>query len=350
MAKAKKESSSAVTDPACAPEWSDILREMIFIRRFEEATEAAFRRGKIGGYLHVYIGQEAIASGIISALGDDDIVFCGYRDHAQALSLGSDPNRVMAELYGKSTGLSKGKGGSMHLFDREHGLYGGYGIVGGHLPLAAGAAYSLRYQETDRIVVCYFGDGAMNIGAFHEAMNMAGLWGTQGMCPVIFVIENNGYAMGTKLERHSALTDLSARVRAYNIQTEKIDGQDIFAVRGAMDRIVRQVRETGRPYCVEAVTYRFSGHGAADILQPYRSKDEVEQQKNRDPIVILRNRLGEVCGLRDEDVKAMEDEAAQRVAAAVKFAEESPVPAPEELFTDVVAEHQPRPVRESDHE
>ena len=350
MAKAKKESSSAVTDPACAPEWTDILREMIFIRRFEEATEAAFRRGKIGGYLHVYIGQEAIASGIISALSDGDAVFCGYRDHAQALSLGSDPGKVMAELYGKATGVSKGKGGSMHLFDAEHGLYGGYGIVGGHLPLAAGAAFAKRYRGEDGIVVCYFGDGAMNIGSFHEAMNMAGLWGHEGMCPILFIIENNGYAMGTSVERHSALTDLSARVRAYDIKTEKVDGQDIFAVRGAADRVVRQIRETGKPYCLEAVTYRFSGHGAADILQPYRSKEEVEKHKNRDPIVILRNRLSEVCGLSEADVKAMQDEAEERVAAAVKFAEESPVPAPEDLFTDVVAEHGPRPVRESEHE
>jgi pyruvate dehydrogenase E1 component alpha subunit len=350
MPKAKKESSSAVADPACAPQWTELLREMIFIRRFEEATEAAFRRGKIGGYLHVYIGQEAIASGIMSALQPGDAVFCGYRDHAQALSLGCDPSKVMAELYGKGTGLSKGKGGSMHLFDAEHGLYGGYGIVGGHLTLAAGAAYSLRYQGTDRIAVCYFGDGAMNIGSFHEAMNMAGLWGHQGMCPVLFIIENNGYAMGTSIERHSALTDLSARVRAYDIATEKVDGQDIFAVRGAVDRIVGQMRENGKPYCLEAVTYRFSGHGAADILQPYRSKEEVEKHRNRDPITILRTRLSEVCGLGESDVKAMEDEAAERVAAAVKFAEESPVPEGEELFTDVVAEHGPRPVSESDHE
>jgi TPP-dependent pyruvate/acetoin dehydrogenase alpha subunit len=238
----------------------------------------------------------------------------------------------------------------MHLFDAEHGLYGGYGIVGGHLTLAAGAAYSLRYQGTDRVVVCYFGDGAMNIGSFHEAMNMAGLWGHEGMCPVIFVIENNGYAMGTALERHSALTDLAARVRAYAIPTEKVDGQDIFAVRGVADRVVRQVRETGKPYCIEAVTYRFSGHGAADILQPYRSKDEVEKQKNRDPITILRNRLSEVCGLGDDDVKEMEEQAAEKVARALEFAEASPPPSPEELFTDVVAEHGPRPVRETEHE
>jgi pyruvate dehydrogenase E1 component alpha subunit len=235
----------------------------------------------------------------------------------------------------------------MHLFDAEHGFYGGYGIVGGHVTLAVGSAYALRYQKTERVAVCYFGDGAMNIGSFHEAMNMAGLWGKQGMCPLLFIIENNGYAMGTSVERHSALTDLSARVRAYNIQSEKVDGQDVFAVRGASDRIVRQIRETGKPYCLEAVTYRFSGHGAADILQPYRSKDEVEQQKHRDPILILRNRLTEICGLTDADVKKMDEEAVEAAARAVQFAEESPAPADEELFTDVVAEHGPQRVNES---
>jgi pyruvate dehydrogenase E1 component alpha subunit len=350
MAKAKNASSSAVADPACAPEWSELLEQMFVIRRFEEATEREFRKGKIGGYLHVYIGQEAIASGIVSALDKDDVVFCGYRDHAQALSLGSDPNAVMAELFGKGTGISKGKGGSMHLFDVEHGLYGGYGIVGGHLPLAVGAAYALRYQGTDRIAVCYFGDGAMNIGSFHEAMNMAGLWGHQGLCPIIFVIENNGYAMGTALDRHSALTDLSERVHAYDIPTEKVDGQDIFAVRGVADRVVARVRETGKPYCIEAVTYRFSGHGAADVLQPYRNKDEVEQHRKRDPITILRTRLSEVCGLSEDDVKGMDERATAIAAKAVKFAEESPLPDPSELFTDVVAEHGPRPVRESETE
>jgi pyruvate dehydrogenase E1 component alpha subunit len=350
MAKTKRETSAAVADPACAPEWTDLLRQMILIRRFEEATEREFRKGKIGGYLHVYIGQEAVASGIVSALQKNDLVYCGYRDHAQALALGSDPGRVMAELFGKGTGISGGKGGSMHLFDVEHGLYGGYGIVGGHLTLAVGSAYAARYQGTDRVVVCYFGDGAMNIGSFHEAMNMAGLWGHQGMCPVVFVIENNGYAMGTSLERHSALTDLSARVRAYDIPSEKVDGQDIFAVRGVADRVIRQARETGKPYCIEAVTYRFSGHGAADILQPYRAKEEVEQKKQRDPITILRNRLGEVCGLSDDEVKEMDDWATEEAAKAVKFAEESPAPEPEALFADVVAEHGPRPVAEDEVE
>jgi pyruvate dehydrogenase E1 component alpha subunit len=343
MAKQKAE-ATATLEPsaACAPEWTEILRQMIFIRRFEEATEREFRRGKIGGYLHVYSGQEAVASGIISALRKDDIVFSGYRDHAHALALGSDPGRVMAELFGKGTGIAKGKGGSMHLFDVAHGFYGGYGIVGGHLTLATGAAYALRYQETERIAVCYFGDGAMNIGSFHEALNMAGLWGKQGMCPILFIIENNGYAMGTSVERHSALTDLSARMRAYNIQAEKVDGQDVFAVRGVADRVVRQVRETGTPYCIEAITYRFSGHGAADILQPYRTKDEVEQHKHRDPILILRNRLQEICGLTDDDVQRMDKEAGEQVAKALQFAEESDVPEPAELWNDVVAEHGPQ--------
>jgi pyruvate dehydrogenase E1 component alpha subunit len=347
MAKAK-EQTSATIDPiaACAPEWTDILRQMILIRRFEEATEREFRKGKIGGYLHVYSGQEAVASGVITGLQKGDIVFTGYRDHAHALALGSEPRRIMAELFGKGTGVSKGKGGSMHLFDAAHGFYGGYGIVGGHLTLAAGAAYAQRYRETDHITVCYFGDGAMNIGSFHEALNMAGLWGKQGMCPILFIIENNGYAMGTSVERHSALTDLSQRVRAYNIPTEKVDGQDVFAVRGVADRVIRQIRETGQPYCIEAVTYRFSGHGAADILQPYRSKDEVEQHRHRDPIGILRNRLGEICGLTDDTVKGIEEWAAEQVAAAVQFAEESPAPEAEELWRDVVAEH--GPLREND--
>jgi pyruvate dehydrogenase E1 component alpha subunit len=252
--------------------------------------------------------------------------------------MGSDPGKVMAELLGRRTGVSKGKGGSMHLFDVEHGLYGGYGIVGGHLTLATGAAFALRYNESDRVVFCYFGDGAMNIGSFHEALNMAGLWGKQGMCPVVFVIENNGYAMGTAIERHSALTDLSARMHAYNIPSEKVDGQDIFAVRGVADRVIRHVRETGKPYCIEAMTYRFSGHGAADIFQPYRSKDEVEEQKKRDPISILRNRLSEMGAIRDGDVESMESWADEEVAKALEFAENSPQPDPSELHEDVVAE------------
>src|SRR5438045_9744 len=194
-------------------------------------------------------------------------------------------------------------------------------------------------------IYCNF---SYNIVSFHEDMNIPVLWGKQGLCPIIFVIENNGYAMGTSLDRHSALTDLSARMRAYNIPAEKVDGQDIFAVRGVADRVVRQVRETGKPYCIEAVTYRFSGHGAADILQPYRSKDEVEEHRRRDPIQILRKRLAEVCGLSDDDVKAIDEWAIAESAKAVKFAEESAPPEARELWNDIVAEHGPRPVAEDD--
>jgi pyruvate dehydrogenase E1 component alpha subunit len=243
----------------------------------------------------------------------------------------------MAELFGKATGISKGKGGSMHLFDVAHGLYGGYGIVGGHLTLAAGAAYALRYTGTDRIAVCFFGDGAMNIGSFHEALNMAGLWGKQGMCPALFVIENNGYAMGTAVDRHSAQTDLSARFDAYSIPNEKVDGQDLLAMRAASDRIVAQIRETGRPYCIEAITYRFSGHGAADILQPYRPKTEVEKQKQRDPIRMVATRLVDAGLLAQADLEAMEAWAQAEVRRAVEFAGASPQPEPAELFRDVTS-------------
>jgi pyruvate dehydrogenase E1 component alpha subunit len=310
---------------------------MIVVRRFEEATEREFRRGKIGGYLHVYTGQEAVASGILAAYRKGDVVYAGYRDHAHTLLLGSDPNAVMAELFGKAAGISHGKGGSMHLFDAAHGFYGGYGIVGGHLTLAAGSAYALRYQETESISVCFFGDGSMNIGSFHEALNMAGLWGRHGMCPALFVIENNGYAMGTAVDRHSALTDLAARFDAYAIPNEKVDGQDVFAVHALAERAVATIRETGRPFCIEAQTYRFSGHGAADILQPYRAKQEVEQQKQRDPIRLAITRLTEAGLITGAEIEAMEAEAQAIATRAVEFADQSPLPEPRELFTDIVS-------------
>lgn len=315
-----------------------MLRQMITIRRFEEATEREFRRGKIGGYLHVYTGQEAVATGILATYRKGDVVYAGYRDHAQTILLGSDPNAVMAELFGKGNGISRGKGGSMHLFDAAHGFYGGYGIVGGHLTLAAGSAYALRYRETESMAGCFFGDGAMNIGSFHEALNMAGLWGRSGMCPALFVIENNGYAMGTAVDRHSALTDLGARFDAYAIPHEKVDGQDVFAVHALAERAVATIRETGRPFCIEAQTYRFSGHGAADILQPYRSKKEVEEAKQRDPIRLAITRLTNEKLITADEVAAMEAEAQQIAQKAVEFAEQSPQPDPAELFTDIVSD------------
>jgi pyruvate dehydrogenase E1 component alpha subunit len=315
----------------------DLYREMVLIRAFEEACQRGFRQGKIGGYLHVYIGQEAVATGFLQAYKEGDKVITAYRDHAHALLLGTDPNEVMAELYGKGTGMVKGKGGSMHLFDVERGLMGGYGIVGGHIPLGVGFSYSMRYQETDHITQLYLGDGAISNGAFHEAANLAGLWGKDGMCPCLFIIENNQYGMGTSVERTTAMTDLAAKFNAYGIENEKVDGMDLEAVMEAADRLTEQVRETGKPYAVEALTYRTVSHGAADFFEKYRSKEEVNEWRKRDPIGLLEHKLLENGVLDDEKLEEIQGEAKERVQEAVRFADESEEPPIEELYTDVYA-------------
>jgi pyruvate dehydrogenase E1 component alpha subunit len=315
----------------------DLYREMVLIRAFEEACQKGFRQGKIGGYLHVYIGQEAVATGFLQAYKEGDKVITAYRDHAHALLLGTDPNEVMAELYGKGTGMVKGKGGSMHLFDVERGLMGGYGIVGGHIPLGVGFSYSMRYQETDHITQLYLGDGSISNGAFHEAANLAGLWGKDGMCPCLFIIENNQYGMGTSVERTTAMTDLAAKFNAYGIENEKVDGMDLEAVMEAADRLTEQVRETGKPYAIEALTYRTVSHGAADFFEKYRSKEEVNEWRKRDPIGLLEHKLLENGVLDDEKLEEIRGEAKERVQEAVKFADESEEPAIEELYTDVYA-------------
>jgi pyruvate dehydrogenase E1 component alpha subunit len=316
------------TDLADGVAW---YRLMVITRRFEEETERAFRRGKIGGYLHVYSGQEATAAGVLAELRADDVFFTAYRDHAHAIFRGAEPKTVMAELFGKVTGLARGKGGSMHLFDVERGFYGGYGIVGGHIPLAVGAAYALRYRGGDRVCVCFLGDGAMNSGAFHEPLNMAGLWGQAALCPLVVVVENNGFAMGTSVARSSAVTDLASRFAQYAIPGERVDGMDFVAVRQAARRALAEARVTGQPRAIEAITYRFAGHGAADLFQPYRSKDDVDTARHRDPIATLAGHL-RAAGLLDEGrAAAIDAEAEQIVADAVRFAEESPPPPPEEL-------------------
>lgn len=317
---------------AAALEW---YAKMVLARRFEDEAEREFRRGKIGGYLHVYAGQEAIAAGFLAVIRADDVFFTGYRDHAHALFRGAPPRAIMAELFGKATGLAKGKGGSMHLFDVARGFYGGYGIVGGHIPLATGAAYALRYQGTDRVCLCFLGDGAMNSGSFHEPANMAGLWGREGLCPIVYIVENNQYAMGTSVARSSAVTDLASRFSAYAIEHERADGMDFIDVRRLASRVVRRVRETGRPYAVELLSYRFSGHGAADLFQPYRTKEEIAQARQRDPLTILEDRLRATGALADAQVKRIHDEAERTVMEAVQFAEESPPPDPSELHNDV---------------
>ena len=323
------------TDLGDAVAW---YRLMVITRRFEEETERAFRRGKIGGYLHVYTGQEAVAAGFLAELRQDDVFFTSYRDHAHALFRGASANEVMAELFGKVTGLARGKGGSMHLFDVKRGFYGGYGIVGGHIPLAVGAAYALRYRGGDPVCLCFLGDGAMNSGAFHEPLNMAGLWGQNGQCPLVLIVENNEYAMGTTLARSSAVTDLASRFAQYAIPNERVDGMDFLTVRQAARRVIADVRATGRPVALELVTYRFAGHGAADLFQPYRSKDEVDVARRRDPIRILEGHLRAAGLLDDARVAAIDEEADRIVAEAARFAEDSPPPPPEDLHRHVYGE------------
>ncbi|MBD0252966.1 MAG: pyruvate dehydrogenase (acetyl-transferring) E1 component subunit alpha [Rubrobacter sp.] len=313
----------------------DFYRQMALIRAFEEACQKGFRQGKIGGYLHVYIGQEAVATGFLQAFKEGDKVITAYRDHAHALLLGSDPKELMAELYGKGTGLVKGKGGSMHLFDVERGLMGGYGIVGGHIPIGVGIAYAMHYEETDHICQLYLGDGAISTGAFHEAANLAGLWGKDGQCPCLFIVENNQYGMGTSVERTTAMTDLAAKFDAYGIENEKVDGMDVEAVIEAADRLTEQVRETGKPYAIEALTYRTAPHGAADFFEKYRTKEEVAEWRERDPIGMVEHKLIENDVLDEDEIEEIKNEAKEQIDEAVQFAEESDEPPEEELYTDV---------------
>jgi pyruvate dehydrogenase E1 component alpha subunit len=316
----------------------DFYRRMSLIRFFEDAAQRGFRQGKIGGYLHVYSGQEAVATGFLAAYREGDKVITAYRDHAHALLLGSPPQAVMAELYGRATGLVKGKGGSMHLFDVANGMMGGYGIVGGHIPLGVGMAYAQRYQGTDGIVQLYLGDGAIHNGAFHEAANLAGLWGRDGLNPTLFVVENNQYGMGTSVERATAMTDLAAKFDSYGIEHEKVDGMDLEAVLACAHRVTQRVRETGRPFAVEALTYRIAPHGAADFLERYRSKDEIKRWRERDPIGLLEHKLIESGAADEERLAAIREETKNAIDEAVRFAEESPEPPLDELYTDVYAE------------
>ena len=313
----------------------DLYKRMVLVRTFEEATQRAFRQGKIGGYLHVYTGQEAVATGFLDAFKEGDKVITAYRDHPHALLLGSDPKNVMAELYGKGTGIVKGKGGSMHLFDVERGMMGGYGIVGGHIPLGVGFAYAMRYQQTDHITQLYLGDGAISNGAFHEAANLSGLWGKDGMNPCLFIIENNQYGMGTSVARSTAMTDLAAKFDAYGIEHEKVDGMDLEAVLEAAHRTAERVRESGKPYVVEALTYRTAPHGAADFFEKYRTKDEVKKWRERDPIGLLEHKLLERDVLDEERLEEIKSEMKETIDEVVSFADKSEEPPMEELYSDV---------------
>ena len=329
MAQAKTAGTTPRLDPELARR---LLTQMALIRRFEEKAAEMYALGKIGGFLHLYIGQEAVAVGATSTIRTDDYAVSSYREHGHCLAKGSDPRRMMAELFGRRDGLSKGKGGSMHLFDKTVNFLGGHAIVGAHLPLATGAAFAIKYRGGDQVVFCYFGDGAVPQGEFHESMNLAALW----KLPVIFICENNRYAMGTAIHRALAQTEIWRFAEVYGMHGEAVDGMDVLAVRDVVGRAVERARRDKAPALIEARTYRFRGHSMRDPAGAvYRTKDEVEREKQRDPIAIFTERCMRDNVLADADVKAIEKDVADVVDEAVAFAEASPEPPPEWLLTDV---------------
>src|SRR6478672_8497590 len=305
---------------------------MILIRRFEEKCAESYSLGKIGGFCHLYIGQEAVAVGSMSALRNDDYVLTSYREHGQAIAKGISPEAVMAELYGKAGGCSHGKGGSMHLFDADVHFFGGHAIVGGQIPLATGVAFASKYKETDQVTLCFFGEAAVNQGAFHESMNMAQLW----KLPCIYICENNQYGMGTSLERAMSLQDISKKACAYEIASEFVDGMDVLAFREATLRAVERARKSYLPTLLEVRTYRFMGHSMSDPGN-YRTRAEIERHQERDPLKLFSTSLKEEQIMNDAEMKRVDSEVRQQVEEAVRFAEESPFPAPEELYTDIYA-------------
>jgi len=322
-------------DPARAAFYRGLLRQMVLVRYFEEKAGEAYAQGQIGGFCHLYIGQEAVAVGSLAALRPDDYVFAGYREHAHAIVRGISPRVVMAELFGKATGCSGGKGGSMHLFDVERRFLGGHAIVGSHIPLAAGAAFACKYRSSDQVSLCYFGEAAVNIGAFHETLNMAALW----KLPAIFVCENNRYGMGTALERASAVYDVAQRSCSYQMAAETVDGMDVTAMYEATQRAVERARTEQLPTLLEARTYRYMGHSMADPIHGhYRTKEELEEQKQRDPIQSLRGQLQAAGLLGEKEYVELERGVHEEVEDAVTFAVQSPEPDPAELFTNVLHE------------
>jgi len=316
----------------------DLLREMLVFRRFEEKAEEGYAIGKIGGFCHLHIGQEGVAAGSIKALRAEDYVVSAYREHTLALAKGVAPRAVMAELYGKATGASGGKGGSMHIFDRDVRFMGGHGIVGAQVPLATGIAWKLKYRDEDNIVVCFMGDAAVNQGAFHEALNMAAIWDL----PAIYVVENNHYGMGTAFGRVS-LTEMVEKASPYGIPASVVNGQDVLATYAHFRRLAEEVRDGGGPRFVNVETYRFRGHSMSDpVSGTYRPKDEVEQKtQEEDPIGILRDHLFDGGHLDQAGLEAVDQEAREVARDAAEFADSSPAPGPEALYQNVWAEINP---------
>ena len=315
-----------------APTCFELLARMALIRRFEEEAGRQYQRAKAGGFLHLAIGEEATIVGTTSVMADEDYLIGTYRTHGHAIARGTDPGRVMAELFGRVDGTSGGRGGSMHIFDAERRFMGGYGIVGGNLPIAAGLALSSQYRGEDAVTVCMFGDGASNTGNFGETMNLAALW----KLPVLFLVENNLYGMGTAVERHSAQTDLSQKAEGYGIPGRRVDGMDVVAVREGVAAGLRAAREEGRPTLLEAFTYRFRGHSAADP-EVYREREEVEEWREKDPIENFARRCVEEGVLGEREVQQAREAAEEAVVAAVEFAEASPEPALDTMYENLYA-------------
>jgi pyruvate dehydrogenase E1 component alpha subunit len=305
----------------------ELLSLMALIRRFEEEAGRQYQRAKAGGFLHLAIGEEATIVGTTSVMRDDDYLIGTYRTHGPAIARGTNPNNVMAELFGRVDGTSGGRGGSMHIFDAEHRFMGGYGIVGGNLPLANGLALSSDYRGTDEVTVCMFGDGASNTGNFGETMNLAALWSL----PVVFLVENNLYGMGTAIERHSAVTDLAHKAEGMGVPGVRVDGMDVMAVRETVAEHIRIAREDRKPTLIEAFTYRYRGHSAADP-EVYREKEEVEEWQRKDPIESFAARLIKEKVLTEDDVQTIREEAEKTVLGAVEFADNSPEPPLDSLY------------------
>jgi pyruvate dehydrogenase E1 component alpha subunit len=311
-------------------EW---YRQMVLIRQFEQRSAELYQLGKIGGFLHLYIGQEAVAVGSIAARQEGDNVITAYRDHAHALVVGSDPGAIMAELLGKATGVSKGRGGSMHLADVGRHYWGGYAVVGGHIPLGVGIALAEQYKGTDNAVLIYLGDGSSNIGYFHESLNLAGVW----QLPVVFIIENNQYGMGTAINRSTSAVQMLDRAPAYGMTGKQVDGMNVMEVYEATKEALQAIRDGEGPQFLEMITYRFEGHSMGDPLR-YRTKDEVEKWREDDPIGILERHLANEYNVTEKELDAIDDEVEEVIQEAVRFAEESPLPALDTLFDNIYVE------------
>ncbi|MGW0359290.1 pyruvate dehydrogenase (acetyl-transferring) E1 component subunit alpha [Nocardia nova] len=304
-----------------------LYRDMLFVRRFEERTAQSYQQARIGGYCHLNLGEEATVVGLGAAMRPTDYLFTNYREHGYALAKGIAPGRVMAELYGRSTGTSKGWGGSMHMYDTETRLLGGYAIVGGQVPLAVGAALAIDYRGGDDVVVCQMGEGTTNIGAFHESLNLAALWNL----PIVFLVVNNQTGMGTTVEKSSAEPDLWKRAAAYRMRGERVDGTDVLAVRDTARDLIDTARRDGRPALLEAVSHRLKGHSVVDPAK-YRTEETVTAARSHDPIEIWKTALLKAGALNDDSAVALDAEVLAEVAAAVEFADTSPHPQPSSLF------------------